>query len=187
MSLAIGLGGSAFAPLVYSHESRVMWWGNQTGFGPNQVSAAAFPQSGAGQVVRAVRGDVFIVPTESWAIGQGRMVNLRIAPFLTDPQTGDGIVPANYNMSLPGASNEDGPYIFADDRFLWEHRLARTFDATAAATPVWKVHVNWSGRVMLENNEMLAMYIENEGMSGVFGGNTISMFIYLRALCEVAD
>jgi len=181
-----GLPSAVVAPLVYSQQTRVEWWGTDTGFGPNQVSGGTFPNSPRQQVIRAVRGQIFVSPVEGWTTANSRFFGFRLTKLLQDPTTGDGVVPVTYNMQAAGLvvpGNEAA--IWADKRFLWEKRFMSTFRSDVP-TPIWVFNIHWSGRETLENDEGLFMYIENMP-TPVAGGGTIRIVTFLRTLCEVPD
>jgi len=173
---------AAIAPLVYSAQSYTM--GN---VGAEIVSvnrAAALPQWQKRQVVRAVRGSIECAPIEIWTSNSSRHWGFRIAKFLADPGDANAIVPLHYNMygaSGVGPDEETGPYIYADAPFLWEHRMVKYYSPDHPA-PHWRIPVSWSGRCVLEENEMLAMYIEGDAS---FGVTSLNVRTWLRCLVEV--
>lgn len=180
-----GLPNAVVAPLVYSSQARVEWWGTDTGFGPNQVTQGTFPDAQRRQVVRAVRGQIFMSPVEGWLAGNSRFTGFRLTKLLMDPTNGDGLVPATYNMSAGGLLPGNESAIWADKRFLWETRLMKTY-SPSAPIPIWVINVHWSGRETLDQDEGLFMYIENMP-TPVAGGGTIRVVTFLRTLCEVPD
>jgi len=172
--------------LVHSKQIGLQDYGNATIFGTWQN--AAFPNNKKVQVVRRVVGEFFVRPLQSWSAGSARYMGFRIGKFVENPETADIVVPPDYAM-MEDVEPTQGPYVWADKRFLWEHRMYGFFNGSweaAGATPWWKIRVDWRGREFLENDECLAFYFENalQLQEGLPGG-PVYLGSWLRTLCEV--
>jgi len=183
--IAPGLALAAAAPLVYSHQTTLGWYGTDAGAGPTQLSQAAFPNRSDRIVVRAVRGQFFVSPITGWTTISGRFYGLRLAALPSEPDFADVVVPPDYSMFVHPL-NGPQEYIYADDRFLWERRFMRTFDSTNV-NPIWATDIHWSGRCVLQPDEGLYLYIENAPTPGSELSGDIRVVSYLRALCEVPE
>lgn len=183
-SMNPGAANAVHAPLVFSQQS---WAAGGVGYPVTSVNRGpAWPQTHTRTVVRAVRGSIELRPIESWTADGTRGWGFRIAKFLFDPNLSTIILPVDYNMYGPSLSPDEdaGPYIWADDRFSWEHRGVWSFNSTQTS-PYWKINVNWRGRVVLEEDEAFAMYIEGDESFG--SSASMNVRTWLRTLVEVPD
>jgi len=175
------------APLVYSKQIQLVSITDPVA--PLDIQAAAFPNNAARQVVRAVRGQLFFQASEGWANGNARFVAFRIAKFKMDPDNEDILLPVEYTLweEVP-IGNLQGPYVFADSRFLWERRVWMQYNPNNVLG-MHSVNVNWSGFEVLEHDECLALLIQNTqsayGGSGGPAGGEIILQSWLRTLCQV--
>jgi len=154
---------------------------------PVSLQAAAFPNRADRQVVRAVRGQYWIQPVETWTSGSVREVAVRIGKFKENPE--DGVIVLNspgYTM-LGDITPGQGAYVHADQRFLWERRTMMYFNVnqTDSTRPIWEINVHWSGYEVLENDECIGVLIQNANVSNWGSTGEIRFMTYLRALCEV--
>lgn len=151
------------------------FWGSYVD--PTQAVARGlyeYPEQAQGQVVRAVRGSVSIVPSV-WAAGDAfeGMMRLCIKPIEYDTAgVPIWIEDPNYSLVVPQ---------FANEQFLWQKHFRQRFDLGG----VGEVHnIAWSGRRMLREDEALWLYIQNT--TGV-SSQTLSGRIYLRTLMRADE
>lgn len=124
-------------------------------------------------------------PVQGWTTISGRFYGMRLAALPSSPEFGDVVVPPDYTMFIDPI-NGPTEYIYADDRFLWERRFMRTYDSTNVS-PIWATDIHWSGRCVLQPDEMLGLYIENGVVPGSELSGNIRVVSYLRTLCEVPE
>lgn len=133
-----------------------------------------YPEQSGGQVVRAVRGAISVVPSV-WAVGDTfeGLMRLTIKPIEYDTAgVPIWIEDPNYSLALPQ---------FANEQFLWQKYFRQRFDLGG----VGEVHsIQWSGRRMLREDEALWLYIQNT--SG-FSSQALSGRIYLRTLMRADE
>lgn len=176
---------SAAGILVHSKQIGLERYGSSIIGG--ELNAAAFPNHAKRQVIRAVRGIIVVRPVQSWSEGANRFFGARIGKFVENPETADIVVPPDYSM-WEDLEPSQGPYVWADKRFLWERRLYAYYNMNAAgAIPWWTIVVNWSGREVLENDECLGIFFQNmpSAFEGGWLGGPIGVSTWLRTLCEV--
>lgn len=127
-----------------------------------------YPEQAGGQVVRAVRGALSVVPSV-WSAGSTFefMMRLCIKPIEYDTAgVPIWIEDPLYSLTVPQ---------FANEQFLWQKYVRQRFDLGSAG----EVHnIAWSGRRMLREDEALWLYIQN--FSGLT--QTLSGRIFLRTL-----
>jgi len=171
--------------LVHSKQMQLQAIGSVVA--PEDFQSAAFPNHVRRQVIRAVRGQFLINATEGWASGNFRSLGFRIAKFKQDPQTGDVLVPPGYCI-MTTIDPLQGPYVYADSRFLWERRVHYQYNPDNILG-MKEVFVKWSGYESLEHDECLAIIFENQqslyGANGGPAGGEVIIQFWLRTLCQV--
>lgn len=126
-----------------------------------------FPEQSDGQIVKAVRGQFYAVPS-TWAVGSvySLMVRLVVKPIEVDSGIPTIILDPAYTLFQP-------PY--ANERILWQRLIFNRFDLGTAT----EVHeVNWRGTVRLKSDEALWVIFENQ--SGIT--QTATWRFFLRTL-----
>jgi len=172
------------APLVFSKQAQIDTIGLIGA--PVQLNASAFPNRASLQRVRRIVGSIFVQAVETWTTGDVREFAMRIGKYQMNPDA-QAIVLNSPDYSMNSTLGPAAPpYIWADDRFLWERRDVMWFNTDAANTrPMMKINVDWRGVETLENEECIGFLIQNRSTSDFGSTGPIRIQTWLRTLCDV--
>lgn len=119
---------------------------------------------GRGALCLRVQGQILMRP-DTWSLGNQFYIGLRIGVFEQDPEMGNLLVSADYNMMDTGQLGPVAAGVWANDaQFVWEKRFWLSYN-TDRAEPAINQYIDVKFRRRLKPNQCLGLYVENSESS----------------------